>query len=454
MRIFFAGGGQCVEYIARRLIREGNDVVLLEQDEERCQYLNEKLDARVIMGDVSCIADWKKAGLAEADMFMACTHSDEMNVLACMIADDVVPEALKAIRLRTPEYLQWKQTFDRLNLRVDRVVHPESDVVNRILRVIAIPGVADIRNFAGERIKLFSMSLRPNSQLVGTKVGDFDLLVGTGVAIIGVVLRGDEAIIPHQDQVLKTGDHVYIVTSAEHLDVVLEQVGIVKRHQIRQVFIAGGGEVGLELSRALEQRKVPVKLFEKDAKRCEYLSRELEHTVVIHADGTSQEVLRETNVEGIDAFISLTGDEDANLISCLLARRMEVDKVIPLVTSMNYIELAQRLGINTTVNPRIKAADALLEFIRKGGVHSVRTLGENKVEVIELEVAPDSEYIGLSLKDIKLPEDCLIGAVAQSEGTVVIPDTETRVNALDTLIIFSHVDALKELQKKILSANR
>ncbi len=453
MRIFFAGGGQCTEYIARRLIREGHDVVMMEQDEDRCLFLNEKLDARIIMGSASCIADWEKAGLHEADMFMACTHNDEINVLACIIADDLAPTALKAIRLRTPEYDRWRQTFERLNIQVDRVVHPESDVVNRILRVIAIPGVSDIRNFAGERIKLFSMTLRASNQLVGTRVGDFHQLVGAGVATIGVLLRGEQAILPQADEVLAAGDYVYIVTSAENLDATLKQVGISKRHEIREVFIVGGGEIGLELSRALEQQKIAVKLFEKDLKRCDYLSRELEHTVVIHADGTSQDVLLETNAEGIDAFVSLTGDEDANLIASLLARRMQVEKVIPLVTSMNYIELAQRLGINTTVNPRIKAADALLEFIRKGGVHSVRTLGENKVEVIELEVADDSDYIGQTLGEISLPRGSQIGAIARFEGEVLIPDSTCEIKSQDTLVIFSQIEAVRELERKILSAN-
>lgn len=453
MRIFFAGGGQCVEYIARRLIREGHDVVMLEQQEDRCQYLNEKLDARVIMGSAACIADWEKAGLKEADMFMACTHNDETNVLACIIADDLAPAALKAIRLRTPEYDRWRQTFERLKIQVDRVVHPESDVVNRILRVITIPGVSDIRNFAAERIKLFSMTLRATNQLVGTRVGDFHQLVGEGVATIGVLLRGEQAILPQADEVLADGDYVYIVTSADNLDTTLKLVGISKRHEISEVFIVGGGEIGLELSRALEQQKIAVKLFEKDLKRCDYLSRELEHTVVIHADGTSQEVLLETNAEGIDAFVSLTGDEDANLIACLLARRMRVEKVIPLVTSMNYIELAQRLGINTTVNPRIKAADALLEFIRKGGVHSVRTLGENKIEVIELEVADDSDYIGQTLGEISLPQGSQIGAIARFAGEVLIPDNSTEIRSQDTLVIFSQIEAVRELERKIISAN-
>jgi trk system potassium uptake protein TrkA len=194
VRIFFAGGGNCTEYIARRLIREEHDLVLVEHDEERCYQLSEKLDAHIIQGKVDSIADWKRAGLADADMFMACTQNDETNVLACLIANDIAPDALKAIRLRNPEYEQFKQTFDRIGLRVDRVIHPETDMINRILRVITVPGVSDIRTFAEGRISLFSMNLENNSPLVGMRVGEFAQNVGAEAALIAVVFRGNEAI--------------------------------------------------------------------------------------------------------------------------------------------------------------------------------------------------------------------------------------------------------------------
>jgi trk system potassium uptake protein TrkA len=450
VRIFFAGGGQCTEYIARRLIREGNDLVVMEQDEERCNQLSERLDAKIVKGRASCIADWKRAGLADADMIMACTDTDETNVLACMIANDLAPSALKAIRLRTPEFDEWHETFDRLGLRVDRVVHPETDLVNRILRVITVPGVSDIRNFADGRINLFSMNLEADSPLNGIMVGDFPRLLGVGVAKVVVIFRNNESILPEYEERLIVGDHVYIMTAEDNLDKTLELIGVKKRTHVRQVFITGGGEVGLELARALEKQKVGVKLFEINAQRCDYLATELTDTVVINADGTSQEVLLQAHAEGIDAFISLTGDEDANLIACLLARRMNVDKVVPLVTSINYIELAQRLGINTTVNPRIKAADALFEFVRKGGVLSVRTLGEEKVEAIELIVPADSVYINRPLSELDLPAGSQMGAIVCPDGKVQIGDSMTSISAGDRIVIFSQEGTVRKLEKKFL----
>jgi trk system potassium uptake protein TrkA len=456
VRIFFAGGGKCTEYIARRLIREGHDLVLLEQDEDRCNQLNERLDAKIVKGHASCIEDWKRAGLADADMIMACTDTDETNVLACMIANDLAPSALKAIRLRTPEFNEWLGTFNRLGMRVDRVVHPETDIVNRIMRVITVPGVSDIRNFADGRINLFSMNLEADSVLVGIKVGDFPRFVAVDVAKVVVIFRNNESILPGNDERMMIGDHVYIMTAADSLEKILELIGIRKRTQVRQVFITGGGEMGLGLARALEKEKVSVKLFEQSAQRCDYLATELAETVVINADGTSQEVLLQAHIEGVDAFISLTGDEDANLIACLLARRMNVDKVVPLVNSINYIELAQRLGINTTVNPRIKAADALFEFVRKGGVLSVRTLGEEKVEAIELDVPADSVYTNRPLSELDLPDGSKIGAIARPDGEVLIPDSTTsiEIQAGDRIIIFSQEGTVRKLEKKFLVDKR
>jgi trk system potassium uptake protein TrkA len=450
MRIFFAGGGQCTEYLARRLIRENHDLVLLDHDEERCNQLRDSLDAQVIHGEIASLRDWQQAGLAQADMFMASTHSDETNVFGCLIANFLAPDAMVALRLRSSEYTELDGAMASLGLRVDRVIHPEIDMIERILRVISMPGVSDIRNFADGRIKLFSMNLETGSPLIGVRIGVFYQRADCS-ALISVVFRGNEAIIPHEDDRLAVGDHIYVISSADALKQTMEQVGIRQRAHLRQVFITGGGEVGLELARALEKEKVSVKLFELNAQRCDYLASQLSHTVVVNDDGTRQEVLLREQIEGIDAFISLTEDEDANLIACLLARRMNVDKVVPLVTSINYLELAQRLGINTTVNPLIKAADALLEFIRKGGVVSIRTLGEEKVEAIELVVPSGSGYIDKPLGSLAFPEGSLVGAIARPDGTVLIPDAEAIIGAGDHLVLFAQESVIRKLERSILS---
>lgn len=454
MRIHFAGGGHCAEYVARRLIREGHDLVLMEQDEARCRGIQDNLDATVIAGDVTSVAAWKKAGLAQTDMFVACTDRDEMNVLACLIANDLAPDAVKAVRLRTPEFSEWRRILQQLGVQVDRIVHPESDIVARILRVLSVPGVADIRDFGNGRVKVFSMNVTPDSWLAGQSLQMFHRTKGAEHVNLCVIFRGAQAIIPLDDASLQIGDHIYVATKSENIESALAFMGVARRERVRQVFIVGGGEVGLGLAQALEAQKIAVKLFERDTGRSEYLAGALAGTLVINTDGTDQDVLIRENIQGADAFISLTADDDANLIACLLARRLGVDKVVPMLNRLNYLPLAQRLGINTSVSRRVKAADALLEFIRKGGVLSVRTLGEEEAEAIELEVPEASSYAGKPLAEIDLPPGSKVGAIVRPDGEVLIPDGSSVINAGDHVVFFAQEHAVQRLEKEVLAGSK
>jgi len=451
MRIHFAGGGHSAEYIARRLIREGHSLVLMERDEVRCRELEDALDARVMVGSATSIADWKDADLAKADVFVACTRSDEVNTVACLIADDLAPSALKVVRLRTPEFDDWQRMFAALKVRVDRIVHPESDVIARILRVLSVPGVSDVRDFIDGRVKLFSMNVESRSAVAGRALREPLELPGGGAIKICIILRGTKAIVPMGNETLLRGDHIYVLTTDDALNDALTFMGVARRERVGQVFIVGGGEVGLALARLLETQKVSVKLFERDARRCDFLAENLAGTLVLNTDGTDQEVLLRESVESADAFISLTGNDDANLIACLLARRFGVNKVVPMINRLNYLPLAQRLGINTSVSPRVKAADAVLELIRRGGVVSVRTLGEEAAEAIELVVPAGSRYAGRPLSEIDLPAGVRVGAIARPEdGEVILADSGSVIEAGDRVVFFAQESAAPRLESELL----
>jgi len=452
MRIYFAGGGHCAEYIARRLIREGHDLVIVEQDEVRHRELNEVLDAQVLLGNVASIDDWRSAGLDKADLFVSCTRSDELNVLTCLIANEVAPEAIKAIRLRTPEFEQWDTMLHGLGVRVDRIIHPESDVAARILRVLSVPGVSDIRDFADGQFKLFGMNVRPDAWFAGKKLSELNMGEAADVATskVCVIFREGETLVPSEDEIILPDDHLYLITIAEHLNATLEFMGINRRETVRQVYLVGGGEIGLALARVLEEKRIGVKLFERNLRRCEFLAEQLTDTIVINADGTDQIVLAREGIAEADAFIALTHDDDANLIACMLARRYGVSKVAPLLNRLNYVPLAQRLGINTSVSGRVKAADAVLEYVRKGGVVSVRTLGEEGAEAIELVVPQGSVYAGKKVADIKFPADTRLGALARPGGQLLIPTGDTVINEDDRAIFFAREEVVKKLEKEIL----
>lgn len=196
MRIFIAGGGQVAAFIARRLIREANELTILEHDEERCRYLDAHLDAKVVHGSAASIADWRKAGVAKAEMVIAVTQSDELNLLASIIVHAEAPEAFKAVRLRTHEFSLWRRMLEAHGVKIDRVIHPESDIVARILRVLAIPGVSDIRDFAGGAVKLFGMNVEPSSWIAGKTLAELDRAGPPRNAVVGIIFRGYQVIIP------------------------------------------------------------------------------------------------------------------------------------------------------------------------------------------------------------------------------------------------------------------
>ncbi len=453
MRIFVAGGGQVAAFIAKRLIREANELTILEHDEQRCRHLEAHLDARIMHGSAANIAAWRKAGITKAEMVIAVTQSDEVNLLASVIVHAEAPAAFKAVRLRTHEFALWRQMLERQGVKIDRVIHPESDIVARILRVLPIPGVSDIRDFAGGEVKLFGMNVEPSSWIAGKTLAELDRAGPPRNAIVGIIFRGYQVIIPHGDEVLQAGDHIYTVTTRSDLDDFLGFMGIEKQESLRRVFIIGGGEIGIAVAEALEREGVSIKLFEEDGRQCEHASSVLKRTIVIHGDGTDQETLLRENVEGVDAFVALTKDDDANLIVSLLARRLGARKLVALVNRLDYLPLAQRLGINTTVSPRLKAMDAILEFVRKGGVLSVRTFREGEAEAIELIAPETSRYIGVPLREVPFPRGVVVGALARPNGEVIVPRGNAIIEAGDRVVFLSLDHCLPELESAFLSGS-
>lgn len=453
MRIYFAGGGKTAEYVAHRLMREEHTLVVMDWNAARTQELAENLDATIICGDVASIRDAKSAGLEQADIFVACTDSDETNVLACLIADDLAPDAVKAIVLGTEEYRDWDRMLRNLKVRVDRIVHPESDIVERILRVITVPGVADIRDFCEAQVKVFALHVDGNSPLEG--IASTALAAESGIDMqVCAIFRGSEALVSSPDLRIRAGDNVYIITSVAALKSAFKYVGVSQRAETKKVFVVGGGEIAFELARRLEQQKVVVKLFDTDPDRCELLSEQLQDTLILHADGTDQDTLLKEGIQDVDVFISLTSNDSHNIVASLLARRLGVNKVIPLVNKISNQHLAQKLGISTTVSPRVKTADALLEYIRGGGVLSVRTLGEEEVEAIEIKVEENSLCCNTTIGKLPLPEGAIVGAVVSSQSQTVVPDSDQVLRLGDRVVFFVNEKAIQKFENKILGRSR
>jgi trk system potassium uptake protein TrkA len=451
MRILIAGGGQVAALIARRLIREGNEVVLVEQDATRCHDLEATLDAKIVRGNAASISALTRAGIRDTEMLIAATNSDATNILSCLVAQAESDVRVKVVRMRTHEVEQWRRVTKASGLEIDQIIHPESEVANQIMGVLNYPGISEITDFAGGAACLFGMNVEAEGRVAGKTLLELQQQGPPENSLIAMIFRGQEVIIPHGAIQLKIGDHIYVMATRENLDETIAFMGLQPRKTVRRVFIVGGRQLGIRIAELLEERNVLVKLFERDMARCERISTILDKSIVVNGDGTDQTTLLEENVEGVDAFLALTGDDEDNIIASLLARRLGVSKVAALINRMNYVPMVQRLGINTTVSPRLTAVDSILQYVRKGRVLSVTTFGDDAAEAIELIATTGTEYVGKPLRDVRFPRGAIVGAIARPDGTVVVPRGNVAIQPGDRVIFFAMESVVGELESAFLS---
>ena len=446
MRILLAGGGEGAALIAARLIREGNDVTIIEQSEARCLELDESLDAKIVHGNAGSIRTLQEAGLADAEMFIAETNSDEVNLLSCMIAQANSKAKVKLARIRTHEFQRWQAVLDRMGIQVDRIIHPETSIMRRIMRVLHLPGVSDIIDFADGEIKLFGLNVDRNSWFAYKTVEELDAAGPPNDSLIAMIFRGPQVIIPHGAQRLEPGDHIYVCTTRDNLGQVLRFLGIRAQPSLRRAMIVGGHQLGIWVARELERLGVSVKLIERDPRRCEFLSSILDKTVVIHGDGTNQQTLEEENISGADAFLALTKNDADNIVASLLGRRLGAQKIVALVNRLNYLPIVQRLGISTAISQRLTAVDMILRYVRKGRVLSVTTFREEEAEAIELIAARGTRIVDRKLRDIRFPQGAIVGAIKRPNGDVCVPRGDVSVHEGDRVIFFTLERAVPELE--------
>jgi trk system potassium uptake protein TrkA len=392
----------------------------------------------------------QKAGIADAEMVIAVTDVDEVNLLACLIAQADSKGCIKVARIRTHEVDEWKRVARESGVKIDLVIHPEQDLAKKIMRVIRLPGVSDVYEFAGGQVRLFGMVVESGSRLAGKTLVDLREEDPPENSLIALVFRGNDVIVPHGGVRLQVGDHLYVLaTKTNFLDVV-EFMGLTRTIKLERVFILGGKQLGITCAELLEAKGTSVKLFEQDGSRAARIAEILDKTVVLHADGTDQRILEEENIEGVDAFLALTNDDEDNIIAALLAKRLGARKVVALINRLNYLPLAQRLGVNTTVSPRVAAVDRILQFVRKGRVLSVTTFREEEAEAIELVATEASKYVGRPLRDLKFPRGSIVGAIVRPDGQVLVPSGEVEIQPGDRVLFFALETVVPELESAFL----
>lgn len=443
MKIIIVGAGEVGFHITQKLSEENHDVVLVDKDADQIKRISEHLDVQALLGSGTSPKILKEAGIRDADLLVAATDSDEVNLISCLLARSLNQYMVKVARVRNPEYLEEKELFSRHLLGIDHIINPESLMVENIQRLMQVTGASDVIDFVDGKVKLIAFTVSDTSPFAGRQLLSFKGIEGR--VLVGAVVRGDRVVIPSGQDTLEVNDLAYVVVRSDEVSNVLELFGI-KDEGLRRVIIVGGGQIGSALASNLEQSRINVKVIERNKAKCEALSERLAKAVVINGDGTDQDLLREENVLDVDFLLALTADEENNILISLLAKALGAKKTITRVSKLSYIPLVSTIGIDTVVSPRLSAVRAILQHIRRGKIISVAPLKGEHAEALEVEALETSDMVNTPLAKVKFPRGSLVGAIVRNDE-IIIPRGDSVIRPKDRLIIFALRQVIPKLEK-------
>ena len=444
MKIIIIGAGEVGFYIAQKLSEENHDVVIIDKSQEMIKRINENLDVYTLLGSGTSPKILKQSGIEAANMLIAATDSDEINLISCLLAKKFNRRMFKVARIKNEEYLEEKELLSGDILGIDHIINPQSVMVETILKLMEIPGASDVIDFAEGKIKLIGFTIPADSPFCDRRLLSLKELKGK--LLIGAIARDNQVMIPKGTDVIKANDLVYVVVKNEDLNHSLELFGLKGGEHLRNIIIIGAGQTGMSLATALDITRINAKIIDSDSDRCAYLSEKLERVIVINGDGTNKDLLQEENVQNADVVVALTGDEESNVLISLLAKGLGVKRTITRIGKLSYIPLVSAIGLSTVVSPRLSAVRAILQYIRKGKIISVAPLKGEHAEALEAEALETSGIVNRPLAEVKFPEGAIVGAIIRAEEAI-IPRGDSIIQPKDRLIIFALHQAIPQLEK-------
>ncbi len=443
MKIIIVGAGEVGFHIAQKLSEESHNVTLIDNDPKKIKRITESLDIQVLLGGGTSPHVLKEAGIQKADILVAATDSDEVNLISCLMARNLSPNLLKIARIRNTEYLEQKELFEQDFLGIGLVINPESEMVESILRLMEVPGASEVIDFIGGRVKLIGITVKGDSPFVGHKLASFKGLEEK--LLVGAIAREDQILIPRGDDMIKADDLVYVVVRKDELDRILKLFNP-QEPPLRKIIIVGAGQTGTALAVALDQTKIKTSIIEKDNLRCSQLADKLKRVIVINGDGTDRNLLREENIAEVDLMVVITGDEESNVLISLLSKGLGAKKTITRISKFGYIPIATAVGLDTVISPRLSAIRAILQHIRRGKIISVAPLKGEHAEAIEAEALETSDIVNIPLSDVRFPKGAIVGAIVRN-GEIIIPKGDSIIRPKDHLIIFAIEQVIPKLEK-------
>ncbi len=448
--IIIVGAGEVGYHIALRLSREFWDVTIIDQDPTLIEKVANSLDVNTIVGNGSSPQILREAGIEKTKLLIAVTDSDETNILACAVANIYAPpECQKVARIRNTDYIEDEKLLRQGHLGIDFHINPERASAEKIMRLLETPQATNVLTFADDRVLLLGLQLGEDSKLFGKSFAELGQLNPEKHFLAAAMERNGTLIIPRGDDRLQPKDTIYIVTTPEDQNDVLRRLGF-KPKPLESVAIFGGDRVGFFLAQQLEKQGISVRLIEPNRKRCEQLASQLHKTIVLHGDATDRALLEEENIPKFDVFVAVSDDEESNILSALLAKRLGAPKVISLVNKASYETLIRNVGVDAAISPRQLATSLILHFIRLGKVLQVDALGEEQAEAIEFLASKKAPIVNKTLAQANIPKGALIGAIVHKD-CVTIAKGDTIIRENDRVIVFALQDAIAQIEKYFLS---
>ena len=438
MKIIILGAGQVGTSVAENLVNEANDITIVDIDQQKLVDLQSRLDLRAVDGNCAHPSVLERAGTEDAALILAVTDSDEVNMAACQIAYTLFHTPTKIARIRSLDYLSHPEIFAQDAIPVDVIISPEQIVTDYVRRLIEYPSALQVLDFAGGLVQLVAIKAYYGGPLVGHELKDLRKHLPKIDTRVAAIYRRDRPIIPIGSTVIEADDEVFFIAARKNLRAVMSELRRLD-NPVKRVMLVGGGNIGRRLAKTLEQSKYSVKLIDHNPERTRQVAEELHHTIVLNGDAADEDLLIQEGIEGMDVFCALTNDDEANILSAMLAKRLGARKVMSLINRGAYVDLTQNVGnIDIAISPQHATIGSLLAHVRRGDVVAVHSLRKGAAEAIEAVAHGDpatSKVVGRAIEDIDLPHGATIGAVVR-EDEVIVAHHDTVIEANDHLIIF------------------
>ena len=447
MKIIIIGTGQVGYFLCERLSMEGHEVTIIDRNAEQVRRTQDRLNVLGLQGNGASAEILEQAGIKDADIFIAVTDSDEVNILSCLLAREY-EVSTRVARVKNIEYTSHGAVLSKEKLGIHLMINPDDAVAEEMAKIACHSGAFDVAEFVEGQIQFLGYRIGADNPLVDLTLRDLGELRGMYRFLITAIARGDKTIIPRGDDVIQAGDRVFLFAHEKDIPAIqyLLQAESGKKSRRPRAFILGGSRIGIHIATDLEKLRFDVRLVDQDEKRCEELSAKLKKALIINTEGTDIRTLIDEGVEGADVFIAVTENDETNILCSLLAKQHGVHRTIALVNKPELLNLAPTLGVDACISPRVAAASAILKYVRRGDVISLATIEGSNAEVLEIQLKSECSILNMPLQKIAFPEGAIIGAIVRG-GTYEIPTGTSTLNAGDRVVVFALPTALAKVER-------